>query len=54
MEFFERLAKHQTPAGLLKYGYVMKNDEGAAVGAVFMISSTVRTRTATTIRGICA
>ena len=50
LEFFERFAKHQTPVGLPKYGYLMENGEGAAVGAILMISSTVRTGNMSTIR----
>jgi hypothetical protein len=50
LELFERLAKHQTPVGLPKYGYFMKNEDGAAVGAILMISSIVRTGNVSTIR----
>jgi hypothetical protein len=50
LEFLERLAKHQTPAGLPKYGYLMENEERATVGAILMISSTVRSGNVGTIR----
>jgi len=50
LEVFEKLAKHQAPAGLPQYGYFMENEEGAAVGAILMISSIVRTGNVRTIR----
>jgi hypothetical protein len=37
-----RLAAHQPPAGLPKYGYLMESD-GALVGAILLIFSAVRT-----------
>jgi len=49
LEIFGRLAELQTPAGLPKYGYLMES-EGAPVGAILIISSTVRTGNASTIR----
>jgi len=49
LEIFARLAKHQAPAGMPKYGYLMES-EGAPVGVIIMISSSVRTDQTSTIR----
>jgi hypothetical protein len=45
-----RLTKHPTPAGLPKYGYLLESD-GAPVGVILLIFSTIRTGTACTTRG---
>ncbi len=37
---FAQLTKHDTPAGLPKYGYLLESD-GAVVGAILLICSTV-------------
>jgi hypothetical protein len=50
LEILERLAKHKTPAGLPKYGYLMKSEEGSVVGAILTISSVVRSQNASTVR----
>lgn len=49
LDIFEGLARHKTPAGLPKYGYLMES-EGAPVGVILMISSTSRTGDVNTIR----
>ncbi len=49
LNIFAGLARHQTPAGLPKYGYLLESD-GAPVGAILAISSTVRTGGVSTIR----
>ncbi len=48
-EIFDRLAVHQTPAGLPKYGYLIES-EGVPVGAILIISSTVRNDNVSSIR----
>jgi hypothetical protein len=50
LELLEKLARHKTPAGMPKYGYFMKNEEGAAVGVILTISSVVGTRNVRVIR----
>lgn len=50
LELFEKLAKHRTPAGLPWYGYFMEDEQGAAVGAILMISSTIQSENMSTIR----
>lgn len=45
----DRLARHATPAGYPKYGYLMERS-GALVGAILTIFSTVKAGTGTTIR----
>jgi hypothetical protein len=47
--FFEKLAKHQAPAGLPQYGYFMES-HGAAVAAILMIASSVRSEDVSTTR----
>ena len=47
--FFDRLAKHPTPAGLPKYGYLMERN-GTLIGAVLLISSIVRAGDVSTTR----
>ena len=49
LEIFDRLAKHPTPAGLPKYGYLLES-EGAPVGVILVVSSTVRTGDGSTKR----
>jgi len=49
LEIFRRLAEHHTPAGLPKYGYLMESD-GVPVGAILIVSSTVRSGDVSTIR----
>jgi hypothetical protein len=44
-----RLAQRCVPAGLPKYGYILESD-GAAVGVVLLIFSTIRTGNSSTIR----
>ena len=39
---FAQLTKHDTPAGLPKYGYLLESD-GAVVGAILLICSTIPT-----------
>jgi hypothetical protein len=50
LEIFERFAKRKTPAGLPKFGYLMKNGEGTVVGAILTISSVVKTQSASATR----
>jgi len=47
---FEKLAKHRTPVGLPRYGYLMETEEGEVVGLVLMISSAAAIGTASTAR----
>jgi hypothetical protein len=49
LDIFAGLAEHQTPAGLPKYGYVMES-EGAPVGVILIISSTMTNGGVSTIR----
>jgi hypothetical protein len=49
LNIFAGLAQHRTPAGLPKYGYLLESD-GAPVGAILTISSTVRTGGASVTR----
>jgi hypothetical protein len=49
LEIFGRLAEHQTPAGLPRYGYLMES-ERTPVGAILIVSSAVRTGNMSTIR----
>jgi hypothetical protein len=49
LEIFSMLAAHRTPASLPKYGYLMESD-GAPVGAILLISSTIRVGGVSTIR----
>ena len=44
-----RLAKHATPAGFPKYGYLLE-DQNAPVGVLLLISSTIRTSDSSTVR----
>ena len=44
-----RLTQRSVPAGLPKYGYILESD-GAAVGAILLIFSTIRTGDASAIR----
>lgn len=46
---FAQLMKHDTPAGLPKYGYLLESD-GAVVGAILLICSTIPTGAAKTTR----
>jgi hypothetical protein len=45
-----RLTEHPTPAGLPKYGYLLESD-GAPVGVILLIFSTIRSGTGWTTRG---
>jgi hypothetical protein len=49
LQVFERLAKHSTPAGMPKYGYLIES-EGTPVGALLLISSRVQENDTLTIR----
>ena len=49
LKIFDRLAEHQTPAGLPKFGYLMESD-GVPVGAILTISSTMQTGNVSTNR----
>jgi hypothetical protein len=49
LHIFAGLADHQAPAGLPKYGYLMES-EGAPVGVILVISSTVTNGGVSTIR----
>jgi hypothetical protein len=49
LEIFGRLTTHLTPEGLPKFGYLMEI-EGAPVGAILIVSSTVQTGNTNTIR----
>jgi hypothetical protein len=46
---FAQLARHDTPAGLPKYGYLLES-AGVAVGAILLICSTIRAGETETIR----
>jgi hypothetical protein len=46
---FAQLTRHDTPAGLPKYGYLLESD-GAVVGAILLICSTIPAGTATVTR----
>ena len=46
---FSRLAKHRSPAGSPKYGYVLECN-GSLVGVVLLITSSIQTGNAQTIR----
>ena len=50
LEILERLAKRKTPAGLPKYGYFLKSEQGAVVGAILTISSDVSGQHTSTVR----
>ena len=45
----DRLTRHETPAGLPKYGYVLESD-GALVGVVLLISTTIGSADASSTR----
>jgi hypothetical protein len=49
LQVFARLTEHAPPDGLPKYGYMLESD-GAAVGAVLLISSTLRRGDTVTVR----
>lgn len=49
LDIFAGLATHQTPTGLPKYGYLMES-EGAPVGVILVISSTVTNGGVSTVR----
>ncbi len=49
LDIFATLARHRTPDGLPKYGYLLESN-GAPVGAILAISSTVRTGGISTMR----
>jgi len=49
LQLFQRMASHATPAGFPKYGRLMRCD-GAIVGAVILIFSTVRSEGVPTVR----
>jgi hypothetical protein len=46
---FAQLTRHDTPAGLPKYGYLLESD-GAVVGAILLICSTIPAGTTTVTR----
>ncbi len=45
----DRLLRHPTPAGLPKLGYLLEHD-GALVGVILLISSTIASRSGSTVR----
>jgi hypothetical protein len=49
LQVFARLSEHAPPAGLPKYGYMLESD-GAAVGAILLIFSTLRSGDTMTVR----
>jgi hypothetical protein len=49
LDAFAQLTRHDTPAGLPKYGYLLES-AGVAVGAILLICSTIRTGETKTIR----